>query len=79
MVYNGTDIDVMQSTFNQNNATNGGAIYFEVVLFQLLLLPRLLLGQAVRHSRRQLQRSMSRLEYQMSALPFWNGKMNRSD
>lgn len=30
MVYNGTNIDVMKSTFSQNNATNGGAIYFEV-------------------------------------------------
>lgn len=30
MVYNGTNINVMKSTFSQNNATNGGAIYFEV-------------------------------------------------
>ena len=37
MVYNGTNINVMQSTFNQNNATNGGAIYFEVSLSHILL------------------------------------------
>lgn len=30
MVYNATNINVMQSTFTENNATNGGAIYFEV-------------------------------------------------
>ncbi len=30
MVYNGTNINVMQSTFSKNSATNGGAIYFEV-------------------------------------------------
>jgi hypothetical protein len=29
-IYNGTDIYIEQSTFSNNNATNGGAIYLEV-------------------------------------------------
>ena len=37
MVSNGTKINVMQSTFSQNNATNGGALYFEVAWPSVLL------------------------------------------
>jgi len=29
-IYNGTDIYIKQSTFSNNMATNGGAIYLEV-------------------------------------------------
>jgi len=29
-VYNGTDVLIQQSTFANNNATNGGAVFLEV-------------------------------------------------